>query len=128
MMSGERQRKLEKIEVQPIKEEAPSRGTFFSNPSISISSFNEIFCFFQNPLQIWKNKKKKQTKHKQTKHKQTKHIVPLPKSISTGAQYVTPDSKIYCEKIKMCLFSSGGNWFSCTKLVQQLAAVGKGLG
>jgi hypothetical protein len=32
------------------------------------------------------------------------------KSILTGVQYVTPDSKIYCEKIKMCRFSSG-NWF-----------------
>ncbi len=31
----------------------------------------------------------------------------LPKSISTGAQYVTPESKIYCEKVKMCRFSSG---------------------
>jgi hypothetical protein len=31
-------------------------------------------------------------------------------------QYVTPDSKIYCEKAKMCQFSSG-NWFSCTKFV-----------
>jgi hypothetical protein len=41
----------------------------------------------------------------------------LCKSISTGAQYVTLDSKIYCEKIKMCLFSSG-NWFFCTKFVQ----------
>jgi hypothetical protein len=39
------------------------------------------------------------------------------KSISTGAQYVTPDSKIYCEKVKMCRFSSG-NWFFCTKFVQ----------
>jgi len=36
------------------------------------------------------------------------------KSISNGAQYVTPDSKIYCIKVKMCRFSSG-NWFSCTK-------------
>jgi hypothetical protein len=26
-------------------------------------------------------------------------------SISNGAQYVTPDSKIYCEKVKMCLFA-----------------------
>jgi hypothetical protein len=36
-------------------------------------------------------------------------------SISTGAQYVTPDSTIYCEKVKMCRFSSG-NWFFCTKI------------
>jgi hypothetical protein len=35
----------------------------------------------------------------------------LPKSISTGAQYVTPDSKIYCEKVKMCRFSSGNSVF-----------------
>jgi hypothetical protein len=34
-----------------------------------------------------------------------------------GAQYVTPDSKIYCEKGNMCRFSSG-NWFFCTKFVQ----------
>jgi hypothetical protein len=39
-------------------------------------------------------------------------------SIFTGAQYVTPDSKIYCEKVRLCQFSSG-NWFfsapdSCT--------------
>jgi hypothetical protein len=26
------------------------------------------------------------------------------KSISTGAQYVTPDSKLYCKKVKMCWF------------------------
>jgi hypothetical protein len=38
-------------------------------------------------------------------------------SISNGAQYVTPDSKIYCQKVKMCRFSSG-NWFFCTKFVQ----------
>jgi hypothetical protein len=32
------------------------------------------------------------------------------KSISNGAQYVTPDSKIYCENVKnVCQFSSG-NW------------------
>jgi len=47
----------------------------------------------------------------------------VPKSISTGAQYVTPDSKIYCEKVKMCWFSSG-IWFFCIKFVQ-LAVVGK---
>ncbi len=42
----------------------------------------------------------------------------LGKSVSTGgAQYVTADSKIYCEKVKMCRFSSG-NWFFCTKFVQ----------
>ncbi len=43
--------------------------------------------------------------------------------ISTGAQYVTPDSKIYCEKVKMYRFSSG-NWFFSTKFVQ-LAVAGK---
>jgi hypothetical protein len=47
----------------------------------------------------------------------------LVKSISTGAQCVTPYSKIYCEKVKMCRFSSG-NWFFCTTFVQ-LAAAGK---
>ncbi len=45
------------------------------------------------------------------------------KSISKGAQYVTPERKIYCEKVKMCRFSSG-NWFFCTKFVQ-LAMPGK---
>jgi hypothetical protein len=44
-------------------------------------------------------------------------------SISNGAQYVTPDIKIYCEKIKMCRCSSG-NWFFRTKFVQ-LAEAGK---
>jgi hypothetical protein len=44
-------------------------------------------------------------------------------SISMGAQYVTPDSKIYFEIVKMCRFSSG-NWFFCTKFVQ-LAVAGK---
>jgi hypothetical protein len=29
----------------------------------------------------------------------------------------TPDSKIYCEKVKMCQFCSG-NWFFCIKFVQ----------
>jgi hypothetical protein len=37
-------------------------------------------------------------------------------------QYVTPDSKTYREKIKMCRFSSG-NWFFCTKFVQLAVAV-----
>jgi hypothetical protein len=45
------------------------------------------------------------------------------KSISNSAQYVTPDSKIYCEKVKMCRFSSG-NWFLCIKFMQ-LAVAGK---
>jgi len=44
-------------------------------------------------------------------------------NISTSAQSVTPDSKIYCEKVKMCRFSSR-NWFFCTKFVQ-LAVAGK---
>jgi len=60
-------RKIEKIEVHSIKEEAPSQATFFSNPSISISSFNS-FCLFLNPLGT--NLKKQKTK----KNKQTKHI------------------------------------------------------
>jgi hypothetical protein len=47
------------------------------------------------------------------------------KSISTGAQYVTPDSKIYSEKVKMSRFSSGNWFFFCTKLVVQLAVAGK---
>ncbi len=50
-------------------------------------------------------------------------VFPLYKSISTGAQYVTPDSKIYCEKVKMWRFSSGNRFF-CTKFVQ-LAVPGK---
>ncbi len=45
-------------------------------------------------------------------------------SVATGAQYVTPHSKVYCEKVKMCWFSSG-NWFFCTKFVE-LAAAAKG--
>jgi len=40
-----------------------------------------------------------------------------------GAQYVTPNSKIYYDKVKMCRFSSG-NWFFCTRFVQ-LAMAGK---
>ncbi len=44
-------------------------------------------------------------------------------SISNGAQYVTLDSEIYCEKVKMCRFSSG-NWFFFTKFVQ-LGMAGK---
>jgi hypothetical protein len=44
-------------------------------------------------------------------------VIMLGKSISTGAQDVTPDSKIYCEKVKRCRFSSE-NWFFCTKFVQ----------
>ncbi len=44
-------KEIEKFEVHSIKGKAPSQGTLFSNPSISISSFNS-FCFFQNPLQI----------------------------------------------------------------------------
>jgi len=43
------------------------------------------------------------------------------KSISTGAQYVTPDGNIYCEHVKMCRFSSG-YWFFCTKFVQVAVA------
>jgi hypothetical protein len=42
-------------------------------------------------------------------------------SISTGAEYLTPDSKIDCEKMKICQFSSG-NWFFCTKIVQLAVA------
>jgi hypothetical protein len=47
----------------------------------------------------------------------------MAKSISNGAQYATPDSKIYCEKLKMSQFSSE-NCFFCTKFVQ-LAMAGK---
>jgi len=46
------------------------------------------------------------------------------KSISNGAQYGTPYSEIYCEKVKMCRFSSG-NWLFCTRLAQ-LAVACKG--
>jgi hypothetical protein len=45
------------------------------------------------------------------------------KSISTAAQYVTSDSEIYCEKVKMCRFSLVKLVF-CTKFVQ-LAVAGK---
>jgi hypothetical protein len=38
------------------------------------------------------------------------------KSISNGAQYVTP-VKFIVEKFKMCR-SRSGNWFFCTKFVQ----------
>jgi hypothetical protein len=50
------------------------------------------------------------------------------KSISIGAQYVTPYSNIYCEKVKMCPFSSGnGSPNSCSlpclvKVATQLCA------
>jgi hypothetical protein len=47
----------------------------------------------------------------------------LTQSISTGAQYGTPNSKIYCDKVKICRFSSG-NWFFCTKYVK-LPVAGK---
>jgi len=46
-----------------------------------------------------------------------------PKSISTGAQYVTPDRIIYWEKVKMCRCSSVILFF-CTKFVE-LAIAGK---
>jgi hypothetical protein len=44
--------------------------------------------------------------------------------ISTGAQYVAPDSNIYCEKVKMSRFGTG-SWFFCPKFVQ-LAMAGNG--
>jgi hypothetical protein len=44
-------------------------------------------------------------------------------TLSTGAQYVTPNTTVYCEQVKICLFSSG-NWFFCTKFVQ-FAVAGK---
>jgi hypothetical protein len=47
----------------------------------------------------------------------------LLKSIVIGAQDATPDSKIYCGKVKMRRFNSG-NWSLCTKFVQ-LAVAGK---
>ncbi len=50
-----------------------------------------------------------------------KRYIYASKSISTGAQYLTPKSKIYCEKVKMCRFSSG-NWFFCTKFIQLAVA------
>jgi hypothetical protein len=43
------------------------------------------------------------------------------KSISSGAQYATSDSKLYCGKVKMCQFSPG-KWFFCTKFVQLAVA------
>jgi len=43
------------------------------------------------------------------------------KSISNCAQCVTPDGKIYCEKVEMCRFSLG-NWLLCTKFVQLAVA------
>jgi hypothetical protein len=46
-----------------------------------------------------------------------------PPVLSLSAQSVTSDSKIYCEKVKMCQFSDI-NWFFGTKLVQ-LAVAGK---
>ncbi len=45
------------------------------------------------------------------------------KNISNGAQYLILNNKIYCEKIKLCWFSSR-NWFFCTKFIQP-AKVGK---
>jgi len=36
--------------------------------------------------------------------------------MSTSAQYVTPDNKIYCEIVKMCRFSSE-NWFFCNMVL-----------
>jgi hypothetical protein len=47
----------------------------------------------------------------------------LVEHLQGGVQYVTPDSKIYCEKVKMCRFCSA-NWFFCTKFVQ-LAVAGR---
>jgi hypothetical protein len=44
--------------------------------------------------------------------------------MSTGDQYVTPDSEINREKVKMCRFTSE-NWFFCTEFVQ-LGVGGKG--
>jgi hypothetical protein len=45
----------------------------------------------------------------------------MTKSISNGAQYVTPDSKMYREKVKMFWFSSG-NWF----FLHQMRAASRG--
>jgi hypothetical protein len=55
--------------------------------------------------------------------KKTPNVCHKSRSISTGAQYVTPARKMYCEKVKMCWFNSG-NWFFCTKFVQ-LAVAGE---
>jgi len=41
----------------------------------------------------------------------------------TALSIMTPDSKIYWEKVKMCRFCSG-NWFFCTELMQ-LAVAGR---
>jgi hypothetical protein len=46
-----------------------------------------------------------------------------PKSIATGAQYVSPDTIMYCENLKICRFGSA-KWFFCTKFVQ-LGMAGK---
>jgi hypothetical protein len=40
-----------------------------------------------------------------------------PQGIATGAQYVSPDSIIYCEIVKMWRFGSG-KWCFSTKYVQ----------
>jgi hypothetical protein len=53
------------------------------------------------------------------------HLFMQGKSIFTGPQYVTPDNKMYCLKVKMCRFSSR-NWFFSTKFVQLAAGAGNG--
>jgi hypothetical protein len=73
-----------------------------------------------------KRKKGQGPKSKQTK--QPKRGKPqggkgTTKRISNVAQYVTPDSTIYHEKVKMCWISSR-IYFFCTKFMQ-LAVAGK---
>ncbi len=48
----------------------------------------------------------------------------IPKNITNNAQYVTPYSEIYCDKVKMCCGFSLGIWFSCITFMQ-LAVAGK---
>jgi hypothetical protein len=85
-MGGERERKLKKIEVQSIWRRSSITRHILLQPFNFYLKF-QFFLFFSKPIMYkFENTRKK--------NKQTKHIVPLPKSICTGA--VTPDSKIYC--------------------------------
>jgi hypothetical protein len=98
---------------------------------ISIDNFI-LFLFFLSKSQIMGfshseiSCKPKLMVVKKIKYAQHGSYLPLlcrkRKSISTGAQYVTPDSTIYCGKVKMCRFSSG-NWLFCNKFVYLAVAV-----
>jgi hypothetical protein len=90
----------------------------------------------KKPCQTFQNKstqerERKRNKGQGPKSKQTKQPKRgkpqggkgTTKRISNVAQYVTPDSKIYREKVKMCQFSSR-NCFFCTKFME-LAVAGK---